>query len=61
MNKPLIEASCVVDDVEYYAETKPDGLCQGCVGYGTSLCSKLGNCMGYNRADHSTIIWVKAA
>lgn len=60
MNKPLIEASCVVDDVEYHAETKPDGKCQGCAGYTNALCPELGECMSDDRADRSTIIWVKA-
>ena len=65
MNKPIIEASCVVDDVEYHAvsaeQTRIGPVCAGCVAEGTDLCRKLaGNCGDTSRADRSDVIWVRA-
>jgi hypothetical protein len=65
MNKPIIEATCVVDGVEYHAETRPfPGMwarCTGCAGKDdTDTCWDSGPCSEDDRADRSDIIWVPA-
>ncbi len=63
MNKPIIEASCVVDGVEYHAQTSPvRGECTGCVAHARpfAFCCALGPCRAVTRQDGSSIVWVRA-
>lgn len=62
MNKPIIEASCVVDGVEYHAVSGRG--CDGCAADSDSaghvLCGKLGPCQDLTREDSTNIVWVRA-
>lgn len=64
MNKPIIEASCVVDGVEYHAKSARG--CNGCAAEATTkdftheLCGFLGPCAKEIRADRTNIVWVRA-
>jgi hypothetical protein len=63
MNKPIIEASCVVDGVEYHAQTPTvDYRCTGCAAEARPLafCCELGPCQAVERQDRSSVIWVRA-
>lgn len=62
MNKPIIEASCEVDGVEYHAVSARG--CEGCAAKDTDttpgLCRRLGECGAAARQDRTNIVWVRA-
>lgn len=60
MNKPIIEASCEVDGVEYHAVSARG--CEGCAAKDTTpgLCRSLGGCGEAVRQDRTNIVWVRA-
>lgn len=61
MNKPIIEAACLVEGVEYHALSTSAVNCDGC-GFREAAqgCLQAGPCVAATRSDRTDVIWVRA-